>query len=246
MAASLGGAVALATIGAASPGQAAANAEIYVVQGIPERSLDVEIDGELVEEDAATSSVLGPFDVEPGSRSLRVSDGDEVVLERTMDVAAASSSDVVVHLPNSATEPAQATVFENDLDSVPRGKSRLTVAHTAAVAPADIRVNGEVLFENVANGESLTLTVPEGSYTVDIVPTGQSGPAVFGPRDVAVKGGSLVRVYAVGDPTASTMDIAKHVLRTGSFGSKAPDEVNTGTGGQAVGHTPVVAWTLWR
>ena len=36
---------------------------------------------------------------------------------------------------------------------MPKDKAKLTVAHTAAVPPADIRVDGKVLFENVANGE---------------------------------------------------------------------------------------------
>lgn len=244
--ASLGCALAVATLGVAGPGEAAGNAQIFIVQGIPDRDLDISVDGESVEEDVPTSTVVGPIDIEPGARSMSITDDGEVVLERTMDIAAASSADVVVHLANSAAQPAEATVFTNDVASVPRGKARLTVAHTAAVAPADIRVDGKVLFANVANGESLTVTVPEGDYSVDIVPTGQSGPAIFGPRTITVKGGSLERVYAVGDPETSTMQIATHVLRTGSFGSAAPKVVNTGTGGQAVGYHPDRTWSFFR
>ena len=66
------------------------------------------------------------------------------------------------------------------------GKARLVVAHTAVVPPADVRVDGTVLFSNIANGEALTLVVPGGTYNVDIVPAATSGPVVFGPVPVAV------------------------------------------------------------
>ncbi len=110
----------------------------------------------------------------------------------------------------------------------------MTVAHTAAVPPADIRVDGKVLFANVANGESLNLVVPAGSYSVDIVPTGASSPVVFGPVNLAVQGGSLNRVYAVGDPSAKTMNVAVHVIALSDSGSAQPTMINTGTGGSAV------------
>ena len=47
--------------------------------------------------------------------------------------------------------------------AVNAGKTRLAVAHVAAVPAADIRVDGNVLFSNVANGEGLTTVVPAGS-----------------------------------------------------------------------------------
>ena len=102
--------------------------------------------------------------------------------------------------------------------------------------PADIRVNGKVLFENIANGESLNLVVPVATYKVAIVPTGEiEAGRSSGPSSLTVKGGALNRVYAVGDPAKKTMNVAVHVITTGSSGSDKPTKVNTGTGGQAVG-----------
>jgi hypothetical protein len=227
------GAAALAGV-MVEPGYAANTAEIYVVQGLPDKSLDVSIDGKSVDTGVATAKVAGPFKVEPGRRTVTFSDDKGVVLEKALTVEAQSSSDVVAHLPASASAAPTMTVFENDLSAVPQGKATLTVAHTAAVPPADIRVNGKVLFENVANGESLTLVVPADTYSVDIVPTGKNGPAVLGPVDLTVKAGGLDRVFAVGDPTKKSMNVAVHVIPTGSKGSDKPDRVNTGTGGQAV------------
>ena len=228
-----------------SPGHAAETAEIYVVQGLPDRSLDVSVDGKTVESGVATAKVVGPFDVESGSRTVTFTDGGDVVLERALTVEPGSSSDVVAHLPASASAAPLVTVFDNDLSAVPRDKAKLTVAHTAAVPPADIRVDGKVLFENVANGEELTLVVPADTYSVDIVPTGEDGPAVLGPVDLKVEAGGLDRVFAVGDPSKKTMNVAVHVIPTGSTGSGKPDRVNTGTGGQAVGyHGPMAPRVL--
>src|SRR6185312_17571271 len=118
---------------------------------------------------------------------------------------AGGNSDLVLHLPTAAGDPPVVTKFDNDMTGVPSDKASVTVAHTAAVPPADIRVDGKVLFANVANGESLNLVVPAGSYSVDIVPAGESAPVVFGPVDLAVAGGTLTKVYAVGDPANKTM-----------------------------------------
>jgi hypothetical protein len=225
---------------------AADEATIFVVQGIPGQNLDVEVDGKSVADSVKTAAVAGPFTVKAGSRKITFSDGGDIVAESTFSVKAKSSTDLVVHLPAAAEEDPVVTVFRNDLDSVPKNKARLVVAHTAVVPPADIRVNGDVLFENIANGESLKLTVPVATYKVAIVPTGESKPVVLGPLSLTVKGGAVNRVYAIGDPGKKTMNVAVHVIPTASSGSDEPDDVNTGFGGQAVGVTPVVLPSLIR
>lgn len=241
------GAGALALSGlAAAPSYAADDAEIYIVQGLPGNNLDISVDGKTVAKGVKTAAVVGPFDVRGGSRKVTFKDNGKVVLERMFAVKAKSSWDVVVHLPAAPASKPTVTVFKNDLRSVPKGKAELTVAHTAAVPPADIRVNGKVLFADVANGESLNLTVPVATYKVSIVPTGESSPVFLGPLSLTVKGGSLNRVYAVGDPQKNTMNVAVHVITTGASGSDKPSKVNTGTGGQAVGQAPPLFVQLTR
>ena len=229
-----------------STSYAADDASIYVVQGIPGQNLDVEVDGDTLAEDVKTAAVAGPFTVDAGSHEITFSDGSDTVAESTFSVKAKSSTDIVVHLPAAADEDPVVTVFRNDLTSVPKSKASLVVAHTALVPPADIQVNGDVLFENIANGESLKLTVPVATYKVAIVPTGETEPVVLGPLSLTVKGGAVNRVYAVGDPGKKTMNVAVHVIPTSSTGSDEPDDVNTGTGGQAVGVSPAFLPPLTR
>lgn len=219
----------------AGPSFAANSASLYVVQGLPGRSVDVTIGGKTVAKGVKTAAVVGPFKVAPGSRKVTFSDGGTTLLSRSLTVKARSSWDVVVHLPaGGATDP-RVTVFRNDTSTVPRGKAELVVAHTATVPAADIRVNGKVLFKNIANGQSLNLTVPVATYKVAITPTGKKSPVYLGPVSLTVKGGAVNRVYALGDPANNTMNVAVHVLATGSSGSERPKKVDTGTGGEAAG-----------
>ena len=222
---------------AATPSEAAADAQVYVVQGLPGRTVDVAVDGKTITRDLKTAAVAGPFKVKAGARSVTFSDGGQQLLKRSFSVGARSSWDVVLHLPASSETKPTVTVFRNDLAAVPQGKASLTVAHTAAVPPADIRVNGKVLFADIENGESLNLVVPVATYKVAIVPKGKASPVYLGPVDLTVKGGALNRVYALGDPEKKTMNVAVHVIATGSSGSARPDKVDTGTGGEAVGAT---------
>src|SRR6476661_4312920 len=182
-------------------------ATVYLVQGVPGTA----VDGKSVAQDVPTTTVIGPIAVGAGTRTITFTDTNgKVLAENTLAATAGGNSDLVLHLTTAAGDPPVVTKFDNDLTGVPSDKASVTVAHTAAVPPADIRVDGKVLFANVANGESLNLVVPAGSYSVDIVPTGASSPVVFGPVNLAVQGGSLNRVYAVGDPAAQTMNVAVH------------------------------------
>lgn len=217
---------------AAMPAYAAQDeAEVYIVQGLPGESVDITVDGEEVATDVETTEVVGPFTVPAGTSDIVFSDADGQIAASSVQTTADSSSDLVFHLPAEASGDPVVTVFENDLSAVPADKASLTVAHTAAVPPADVLINGDVLFANIANGESLNLVVPADTYEVEIVPTGETTPAILGPLDFAVTGGAVNRVFAVGDPEAATMNVAVHVIDVEESGSSAPAIVNTGTGG---------------
>jgi hypothetical protein len=229
-----------------SPSYAANDTEIYIVQGLPGKNLDVEIDGESVAEGVKTAAVAGPVKVKPGSRMVTFSENGTTVLENTFSIKEGSKADIVAHLPASSSGDPLVTVYKYDAVRVPKGKALLVVSHVAAVPPADVLVNGQVLFANIANGESLELTVPVATYKVSIVPTEKSEPVFFGPVSLTVKGGAINRVYAVGDPEKKTMNVAVHVLTATSSGSGEPSEVNTGTGGQAADDGPSLAVNLLR
>jgi len=230
-------AVAMAAWAAAGfvPASAATTGQVFVVQGLPDKHVDVFVNGRKVGSSVATRTILGPLSLAAGSYQVRVTDAGSTttILQRTVTVAAGQSVDAVVHLSAEATPSPKLTVFLNDEAAVNQGKVRLAVAHTADVPPADIRVDDKVLFSNVANGEGLTTVVPAGSYTVDVVPTGTVGPAVLGPAVFVLKSGTLTRVFAIGRPAEHTMDAIVQVLPIATSAVGDPAGINTGLGGRA-------------
>ncbi len=247
LAAQPAGATATGSVARASASSgSAASAVVYVVQGLPAETVSVAIDGTSVAAHVATAKVVGPFQVGAGAHTVTFTDATgKVVATNTVSTAGGSNSDLVLHLQTAASKAPLVTQFANTITGIPADKASVTVAHTAAVPPADIRVDGKVLFANVANGESLNVVVPAGTYRVDIVKAGEQAPAVFGPVDLTVKGGTLTKVYAVGDPAAKTMNVAVHEIAMPRSGSAAPKLIDTGTGGSAVFLQFFALLTLW-
>ncbi len=221
----------------ASPVTAADTGVFYVVQGLPDKTVDIAVDGSTIASSVPGATLKGPFTLSAGTHKVTFTSGGSTLLERTMPVKAGDNTDVVLHLPVDPTGAPVVTLYDNKVTPVPAGKASVTVAHTAAVAPADIRVDGKVLFANIANGEALNLVVPAGTYSVDIVPAGQTSPVVLGPLDLKVASASLNRVFAVGDPASDDMRVVVQVLAAAGSASGVPGRVDTGTGGQAVGAT---------
>ncbi len=219
------------------PSTASDKASIYFVQGLPGAAVSFAVDGHQLAGDVAGAKVVGPFQVSAGQVKLAFSWQGSPTLTRTMSVTPGWNGDVVLHLPETGTGE-EVTTYKNDLAAVPPGKATLTVAHVAAVPPADIQVDNKVLFANVANGESLNLTVPAKTYSVKVTPTGKNSPVYLGPLDLAVKPGSLNRVYAFGRPSDKTMNVAVHTIAVRSSGSGAPKRVPTGSAGMAADAQP--------
>ena len=69
-----------------SPSYAANDTEVYIVQGLPGKDLDVTIDGKSVAEDVKTATVAGPFKLKPGSRMVTFSENGKTVLENTFSI----------------------------------------------------------------------------------------------------------------------------------------------------------------
>jgi len=227
--------VLVATVPAGGAQAADAPGTVYLVQGVAGTSMTISVDGKAVATAAAAKSIVGPLSLSAGDHTVAAqsSAGGESV-SATVSVPAGGNLDAVIHRQVDPSKAPVVTTFPNDLSPVAAGSGRLVVAHTAAVGPADVRVDQKVLFANIANGEALTVTVPAGTYTVDIVPAATSGPVVFGPADVPVKATALTRVFAIGVAATNSMDAIVQVLPLSARGAgTSPSTVNAGDGGQA-------------
>jgi hypothetical protein len=234
------GATALATPSAwaaepSAPAPSVADrATLYLVQGVDAATMSLAVDGRVVVKEAVEKTVAGPYRLTPGSHTVTATPTSGPPVSATLALKAGESVDAVLHRQVDASKQPVFTAYPNDLTAVTEGSGRLTVAHTAAVGPADIRVKGKVLFANVANGEELTLTVPSGTYPVDIVPTAATAPVVLGPVDLPVAASALTRVFAIGVAATGSMDAVVQDLPVASRGSGSTvSKVDAGDGGQA-------------
>lgn len=224
---------------ASSEASAPRPARVTVIQAVPGASVDVTVDGEEVAGDAGVGDVLGPFELSPGSHDV-VFTGDGMEVSSTLDVRAGAATDVVLHLP--AEVGGDPLVHSYAAPDAPIGpdKARVLLAHTATVAPADVEVDGQTVFTNIANGEFAEADVPAGTIEVALVPSGSTADPILGPLDVSLEAGSLSMIYAYGNPRDGSMNVIAHTTALASDGSERPDRIDTGSAGLAT--TPVTSF----
>jgi hypothetical protein len=229
----------LAALGSApSPVQArggpAPSGQVVVVQGVPGAVYAVSIDGKEVKRDVAVDAVLGPYQLSAGQHRVQFTDsqGNKQVAS-TVDVTAGSSSDVVVHLPAEVGGAPVVNLYRTPRKPIAPGKARVLVAHTATVAPADVRVDGQVVFTDIANGEYATADVASGTHSVALLPTGTTTKPILGPLPLTLEPSTVTMVYAVGRPSNGSMNVILHSATLTSNGATAPATIDTGSVGLA-------------
>lgn len=211
---------------------AKATASVSVIQAVPAAVVDIAIDGSTVAEGADVGAVLGPFDVAAGQHTVTFK-GADLAVTTTLDATAGSSTDLVLHLP--AEVDGEPVVHSYALPSGPigPGKARVVLAHTATVPPADVRVNGETVFTNIANGEFAEADLPAGTHAVALLPTGQQANPILGPVDVSLDSRTLSMIYAYGNPSDGSMNVIAHTIGLAPDGTVEPTTIDTGSGGWA-------------
>ena len=210
---------------------ASQSGSLTLVQAVPGRTVDIRIDGHPIRRAVDEGDVVGPVQLAAGQHRITfVSAGGGRVSARVR-IAAGSSRDVGLHRPAARTGKPVVSSFRTPTGGIPSGRARLVIAPAATIVPADGRVDGQVVFTNIANGESARTQVRPGTHRVTLVPTGLEGPAVLGPVDVTVARRTVTVVYAVAGPGAGAAIVHTTALRPG--GGVAPGTLDTGAVGLA-------------
>jgi hypothetical protein len=226
--------VTLAGAGNASVAAAPAPGQVVVVQAVPGAEVSVSIDGKSLARKADVGSLSTPVRLSAGAHDVVFTGLPDVGKVTTrLDVKAGSTTDVVLHQPASVDGTPVVNTYRAPMSPVGPDKARVLLAHTATAPPADVRVDGKVVFTNIANGEYADADVPAGSHRVALLPTGVTTKPILGPLEVTLKPRTLTMVYAVGNPSNGSMDAIVHRMSVRGDGSVAPASIDTGSAGLA-------------
>lgn len=206
---------------------------VTLVQALPGRAVEVRVDGRELDRVAHGGDVIGPVRLPAGRHAVAFVGSRGGVVRAAVWMSPGSSVDVVLHRPAGVRGASVVTVFPTPDRPIRAGWARILVAATASLVPADVRVDGRVVFADIANGESATIDVPAGRHLVSMVPTGQQAPAVLGPLRVGVAAGTVTMVYAAGGAPVGALRAIVHTMALGSGGGASPGSVHTGTAGLA-------------
>lgn len=218
----------------------ASQGKIAIVQAVPKLTLSVTVDGKKVQAGVVEGTIVGPIELSAGSHDVTFSDGTNDIAS-SVDVTAGESSDVVVHRPAEVGGTPVVSVYPTDNDPIAPGKARVLLAHTATTAPADVVVDGQTVFTNIANGEFAQADVAAGAHVVSLLPAGVTGKPILGPLDVTLKAGTITSVYAVGNPKDNSMNVIVRTTGGTASGSQPPSGIDTGSAGLVSG---VHVWTF--
>jgi hypothetical protein len=237
-------AAALLPLALAAPAQAAENATVSVLHGVPGLTVDVYANGEELIPDFEPGTLTDPLKLPAGAYDLAVfpagegPDGDPAIEANDVQVPAGANATVVAHL--DANGDPTLTLFANDTSSVPAGQARLTVRHVAAAPAVDVRAGEQPVFEGLENPNEDSTEVPAGTVSADVVLAGTSDVAI-GPADLDLAEGTNTIVYAWGSAEDEDLALATQTL---DGLHSAPQGVPAGSAGLADDGDGLPMWLL--
>jgi hypothetical protein len=195
-------ALALALLAASPASAQQPGAQLRVLHAAPGApALDVYIDGGLVIRDVAYGAASEYLTVPAGTRTVQVAPAgrppSEALFTEGHAFAPGGYVTMGVRRDGSALRP---LFLADDRAAPPAGQSAVRVVHLVPDAPAvDVRARGgPTLAANLSYGrESRRVTLPAGTYDLVVSPAG-TGLAAFSLPGVAVEGGRIYDVYAIG------------------------------------------------
>ncbi|MBI9115830.1 DUF4397 domain-containing protein [Sanguibacter suaedae] len=198
-----------------APAQAADDAELSVLHGVPGLTVDVWVNGERTLDDFEPGDLAGPLTLPAGTYSVAITAADaedasapaigpvDLPLEAGMSYTAAAHLD-------AAGEPT-ATLFTNDTSTTAAGEGRLTVRHVAAAPAVDVLAGDQAVVTNLSNPDEQVLDLPAGTVSAAVAATGTTEP-VLGPVDVTVAEGVSTIAYAWGSLEDGTLALATQTI----------------------------------
>lgn len=202
----------MAAAGFAAPANAAdGEAQLSVLHGVPDLTVDVWVDGALTLDDFAPGTLAGPLPVPAGGHSLAITASDAASADEAVigpvDVDLKDGGNYTAVANLDAEGSPTANFYTNDVSPIDAGKGKLTVRHTAAAPAVDVLAGGTAVIKGLENPDEQTLTLDPGTVPAAVAAAGTTDP-VLGPADVTVAEGTHTIVYAWGSLDDGNLQLA--------------------------------------
>ncbi|PSP80756.1 DUF4397 domain-containing protein [Halobacteriales archaeon QS_4_69_225] len=168
-------------------------------------NVDVYVDGEAVLEDVPFGETSGYLELDAGTYAVEITPaGDSETTVFSGDVSVEAETDYTIaaigEVGDDTDQSFEALVLEDDNSDPGSDTARVRAVHASPDAPdVDITADGEVLFDGIEFGNSDSIEVPAGDYTLEVrADTEENDGDIVGEADVSLDGGAAYTAFAAG------------------------------------------------
>jgi hypothetical protein len=199
----------------------AGDACLNIIHASPDApAVDVYVDGEMALGELPFGETSGWVAVPAGEHQVQVTAAgaelETAVIDANVTLEEGAAYEVAATGLLAEIEPQVNQVNLSDVGTEDEPMARVRVVHASPDAPAvDVAVKGgDVLIENLAFPEASDyLSVPAGSYDLEVRPTGTSDVALDLPG-VSFDAGMVYTIYAIGQTADETLTVLPVVATT--------------------------------
>lgn len=186
------------------------NAQVRVVHASPDApAVDVYVDGNAVLTNVPFFTASDYLDLPAGEYRFQVAptgtSADEAVIDATATVEAGTAYTIAA---TGAVANIQPTIIVDDLSAPADGEARVKVYHFSPDAPAvDVKLaDGTTLVSGLEFPQANELSVPAGTYDIQVTPAGGSD-VVIDLAGTALEAGNIYHVFATNNLASITPEL---------------------------------------
>ena len=168
-------------------------------------NVNVYVNGDVVLEDVPFGETSGYLELDAGTYTVEITpadDPDTTVFNGDVPVEAETDYTIAAigEVGDDVDQSFEALVLEDDNSDPGGDTARVRAVHASPDAPAvDITADGDVLFDGIEFGNSDSIEVPSGDYTLEVRgDTEENDGDVVGEFDVSLDGGAVYTAFAAG------------------------------------------------
>lgn len=192
-------------------------ARVSLVQGLPDTSVDVYLNGVEVVQAFRFHGVVGPLPLVPGHFHLALrlhgsARDTKPFLSESGKLVAGENRTIVANL-TTAGNPTL-TNFWNPQPTLMKGRSELVVRNVGDDPGLTVYADGLRIFRNMTDPSSASIRLPSESVKISIKDYGTS-TWVIGPLNIYLGSKTVTVLYVIGNQSTSTLSTARQVFYVG-------------------------------